>query len=239
MSVLGALRAPVDASPRVLRAAVYTPVARDVHLSVFPEGGTPDLGPKTAVPAGKWTVLTRTVTPTPGVRYQPQVYAPRQFPEPLWVDAVTDSRTAYTPGEYFDGDTVPPTPEVVRDVWVATDGTPHTFDPDAWVWAPHTEHKALGDQVIATAEAHAFTAAHTLIVLVRPDEVPQADVPAFQTFLNTSGAAPAGHQILAVPAAPTWAQWQAHVGDTWATMHARAPRWVDHHSAGITLGDEQ
>ena len=48
---------------------------------------------------------------------------------------------------------------------------------------------------------------------------------------------PAGHALIAREATPTWEQWQTYVGDTWATMHTRAPRWVDHHSAGIDLGD--
>lgn len=104
-----------------------------------------------------------------------------------------------------------------------------------------------GDKQVAVIPAHTLpeydnhpdnVRLHTLILLCRADEVPNGDLPAFQQFLNNSGVVPAGHELRAREATPTWEQWQTYVGDTWATMQTRAPRWVDHHSAGINLGDQ-
>ena len=101
-----------------------------------------------------------------------------------------------------------------------------------------------GDRQVAIIPAHTLpeydaqppaVRLHTLVLLVRADEVPNGDMPAFQRFLNNSGVVPAGHALIATEASQDWGTWQQAVGDTWATMQERAPRWVDHRSIGIEL----
>lgn len=71
---------------------------------------------------------------------------------------------------------------------------------------------------------------HVIRVKVRVDEIPDKDLARLAATLQTTGTIPAGHQIIVedgVDTVPTWAQWEAAAGTTWAELEARAPRWTD------------
>jgi len=85
------------------------------------------------------------------------------------------------------------------------------------------------------------TKQHSLIVLVRADELPGAgvDAPAALAALvakiRATGVVPAGHELTAQIAAPTWDQWTAAAGPTWDTRDTAARTWTDADSLGVTI----
>jgi hypothetical protein len=85
------------------------------------------------------------------------------------------------------------------------------------------------------------TKLHSLIMLVREDELPGAtvDAPAALAALvaavRSTGVVPAGHELTAQIAAPTWDQWEAAAGATWTTREANAPTWTRADSLGVTI----
>lgn len=85
------------------------------------------------------------------------------------------------------------------------------------------------------------TRLHSIVVLVREDELPGADVdtPAALADLvakiRASGVVPAGHELTAQIAAPTWDQWETAAGPDWDTRDAVARTWTDADSLGVTI----
>lgn len=85
------------------------------------------------------------------------------------------------------------------------------------------------------------TKQHSLIMLVREDELPGADVDepaalaALVAGVRASGVVPAGHELTAQIAAPTWDQWESAAGATWDTRDAAAPTWTAADSLGVTI----
>lgn len=82
---------------------------------------------------------------------------------------------------------------------------------------------------------------HALVMIVREDELPGADVDlpaALATLVNgvrASGVVPAGHELVAQTAAPTWDQWETAAGATWTTREAAARNWTEADSLGVTI----
>jgi hypothetical protein len=85
------------------------------------------------------------------------------------------------------------------------------------------------------------TKQHSLIMLVREDELPGADVDqpaalaALVASVRATGVVPAGHELVALIAAPTWDQWETAAGMTWAELEAAAPTWTRADSLGVTI----
>lgn len=85
------------------------------------------------------------------------------------------------------------------------------------------------------------TKQHSIIVLVRADELPGADVdePAALATLvagiRSAGVVPAGHELTAQISEPTWDQWETSAGATWDTREAAARTWTDADSLGVTI----
>jgi hypothetical protein len=85
------------------------------------------------------------------------------------------------------------------------------------------------------------TKQHSLMILVREDELPGAstDAPAALAALvakvRATGVVPAGHELTAQIAAPTWDQWEAAAGATWTTREAATRTWTDADSLGVTI----
>ena len=74
------------------------------------------------------------------------------------------------------------------------------------------------------------TLKHVIRVKVRIDEIPDKNLARLAETLQLTGTIPAGHQIVVedgVDTTPTWGQWEAAAGTTWADLEARAPRWSD------------
>jgi hypothetical protein len=82
---------------------------------------------------------------------------------------------------------------------------------------------------------------HSLVMLVREDELPGAsvDAPAALAVLvdgvRASGTVPAGHELTAQIAAPTWDQWETAAGPDWTSRDARARTWTEADSLGVTI----
>jgi hypothetical protein len=84
---------------------------------------------------------------------------------------------------------------------------------------------------------------HSLVMLVREDELPGADVdaPAALAVLvagvRASGTMPAGHELTAQIASPSWDEWEAAAGVTWDNRDAVARTWTEADSLGVTIDE--
>jgi hypothetical protein len=82
---------------------------------------------------------------------------------------------------------------------------------------------------------------HSLVMLVRADELPGADtdLPAALATLvagvRASGVVPAGHELTAQTASPTWDQWETAAGTSWTDREAAARTWTEADSLGVTI----
>lgn len=82
---------------------------------------------------------------------------------------------------------------------------------------------------------------HSLVMLVRGDELPGASVDleaalaALVDGVRASGTMPAGHELTAQIASPTWDQWEAAAGVTWDSREAVARTWTEADSLGVTI----
>lgn len=79
------------------------------------------------------------------------------------------------------------------------------------------------------------TTAHTILVLVRADEVPSGNLTTLVNQIRSTGVVPAGHNVVAQFATATWDSYEAAVGATWSEADANQPTWRAADSLGITL----
>jgi hypothetical protein len=85
------------------------------------------------------------------------------------------------------------------------------------------------------------TRLHSLVMLVKQDELPGADVdlPAALATLvagvRATGVVPAGHELTAQVAAASWDAWEASAGTTWTDREAAARTWTEADSLGVTI----
>ena len=76
---------------------------------------------------------------------------------------------------------------------------------------------------------------HSLILILREDEVPNADLPALIAKVRATGVIPAGHELTASTAVPTWDQWEAAAGVTWDDREDAARTWSEADSLGVNI----
>jgi hypothetical protein len=82
---------------------------------------------------------------------------------------------------------------------------------------------------------------HSLVMLVRSDELPGADtdLPAALAALvggvRATGVVPAGHELTAQTSSPSWDVWEAAAGTTWTDREAAARTWTEADSLGVTI----
>ncbi|WNN95983.1 minor tail protein [Arthrobacter phage Hirko] len=85
------------------------------------------------------------------------------------------------------------------------------------------------------------TSPYRIVLLVRADEVPGADVNltnalnALIASVRATGVMPAGHELAAQAVNPTWDSWTAAAGATWDTREGAARTWTDADSLGVTI----
>ena len=228
-------KAPVDGTI-TLRVRVYSAKTRSLTVGVFGyDGGAHGTGPLTEVPAGTWTTLTANIPVVRGATYRLAIRCLMNDPwlTPLWVDRAYSARTGYVSDEYFDGDTPDSS---VNDVW-AQPGTPNKAyvwdDQTRWKQVTGTTHQAALDAVVATAQNDPKN--HTLLMIVRADELPNRDLVAFQKFMMGTGTIPAGHELVCLEAQTTWDAWENAVGPTWNDLESRTSTWTDMEAAGVAL----
>ena len=228
-------KAPADGTI-TLRARVYSTKTRSLAVGVFGyDGGAHGVGPFTEVPAGTWTTLTANIPVVRGATYRLGIRCLSNDPwlTPLWVDRAYMARDGYVSGEYFDGDTPDSS---VNDVWVQP-GSPnkaYVWDEQTrWKQVAGTAHQAALDAVVAATTNDPRT--HTLLMLVRADELPNRDLAAFQKFMMGTGTIPAGHELVCLEAQTTWDAWENAVGPTWNDLESRTSTWTDMEAAGVAL----
>ncbi|AYD81534.1 tail protein [Arthrobacter phage KBurrousTX] len=90
----------------------------------------------------------------------------------------------------------------------------------------------IGDRQVTVIPSP--TAAHTIVVLARADEVP-GTLATLVTQIRSTGVIPAGHNLVAQYAIATWDQYEAAVGTTWTAAEQNQPTWRAAESLGITL----
>ncbi|QKY78982.1 hypothetical protein Jinkies_34 [Arthrobacter phage Jinkies] len=85
------------------------------------------------------------------------------------------------------------------------------------------------------------TRQHSLVMLVREEELPGADVDATAALaalvagVRSTGVVPAGHELTAQIVAPTWDDWEAAAGVTWDDRENAARTWTEADSLGVTI----
>ena len=79
------------------------------------------------------------------------------------------------------------------------------------------------------------TAAHTILVLVRADEVPNNDTTKIVDGIRAAGVIPAGHDLQVLLAQTTWDAWESASGVSWSEYEALAATWSKSDSLGIQL----
>jgi hypothetical protein len=79
------------------------------------------------------------------------------------------------------------------------------------------------------------TRLHSLVMLVKADEVPGGNLAAVVDGVRAAGVVPAGHELTAQTASATWDQWEAAAGITWAEVEAVARTWTEADSLGVTI----
>ncbi len=96
-----------------------------------------------------------------------------------------------------------------------------------------------GDKQVSTVPSS--TVLNRLVLLVRADEVPGADVNltnalnALIAQVRATGVIPAGHELTAQAVNPTWDQYEAAAGSTWTTREAAARTWSEADSLGVVI----
>lgn len=219
-----------------VRFRVYTEHGREFHVKGwFANPGDSYLSEAQFVPANTWTTISGSFPVLTGQEYRISI-APRPSDEsrsPVWVDRAYVARTSWVSEEYFDGDTPDSS---VNDVWVQP-GSPnkaYVWDGQTrWKQVTGTAHQAALDAVVAESTNDPRT--HTLLMLVRADELPGRDLKAFQQFMMSTGTIPAGHELVCLEAKNTWEQWENAVGPTWNDLESRTSTWTDMEAAGVAL----
>ncbi|AIZ01722.1 putative structural protein [Arthrobacter phage vB_ArtM-ArV1] len=90
----------------------------------------------------------------------------------------------------------------------------------------------IGDRQVTVIPSP--TAAHTILVLARADEVP-GTLAQLVTNIRSTGVVPAGHNLVAQYATASWDQYEAAAGATWTQADANQPTWRASESLGIVL----
>ena len=218
-----------------VRFRVYTETTRRLRIKMWGYDGEPTrLGDTLSIPANTWTLVTGRFPLLQGRRYRPSLIPDSRdrSTAPIWVDRVSLARDTWGVEEFFDGDTPDSS---VNDVWVKPATTPEVYE-----WDSTTRRvRAVGDY---TTQANAVIAAsqrqdraHTLLMLVRADELPNRDLAAFQRFMMGTGTIPAGHELVCLEAQTTWDAWENTVGTTWNDLESRTRTWTDMEAAGVAL----
>lgn len=76
---------------------------------------------------------------------------------------------------------------------------------------------------------------HSIILVVREDEVPGADLAALVAKVRSTGVMPAGHELTVSTAVPTWDEWTAAAGATWNERESAARTWSEADSLGVNI----
>lgn len=131
----------------------------------------------------------------------------------------------------------PKLPGTQDDIWVnQSTGAVYTSDATAWTQYTAVDVTAERAAVVTAREAEAFKRAHTIVIIVRPDEVPDGDLAAFAANLRNVGVVPAGHDLVIVTAAATWDQYEAAMsaaGGTWDDYERVTATWQDQDALGL------
>jgi len=96
----------------------------------------------------------------------------------------------------------------------------------------------LDDGQAIILPASSTTPAHTIIMLVRADQVPGGSLSALVAKIRAAGVIPAGHNLVARMAVSEWDAWEAAAGTTWDEVQANTKTWAQADSLGIVLEPE-
>ncbi|MGV2855449.1 hypothetical protein ACNPON_17865 [Glutamicibacter sp. AGC13] len=75
---------------------------------------------------------------------------------------------------------------------------------------------------------------HTILIRVNFTEVPNNDFSALAANIRRTRVIPAGHVIEIVELVATWDQWEAAAGSIWSELEAKAKRWGEQDTLGVT-----
>lgn len=128
-------------------------------------------------------------------------------------------------------------PYPLESIWVnSATRTAMTWTGTAW--AAHAGSAAQAGAVVDEREAGDMIRAHTIVVLVRSDQVPGGDLVKLADNIRSVGVVPVGHSLFILTAQPTWENFESQVaaaGGTWNDYERITKVWTDAESLG--LGD--
>lgn len=225
------------AGEHVVRARIYVEATRTVRLRVWQyDGGFSISGAsQTLTPGWQWIEMPFTLdSASHRFRVSLQGGPGDPDPTPLWVDRIYAARATHAASGHFDGDT-PDSP--AEHVWVDTDTRrAHTWDNTANAWVEHAASAAQAGAVVDEREAGDMLRAHTIVVLVRSDQVPGGDLVWLADSIRSVGVIPAGHSLYIITAQPTWETFDSRVdalGGSWSDYEEVTRVWTDVESLGL------
>lgn len=118
---------------------------------------------------------------------------------------------------------------------MATDGRPPAGTRQSIITA--AKQFLIGEGQALIQPTTPTTPAHTIVMLVRSDQVPNGDLPALVTKVRGTGVIPAGHVLSIRMAISEWDAWETAAGETWAEVDSNASTWAVADSLGIQLED--
>lgn len=201
----------------------------------------PYLTNTTTLIPGAWTDITVTVDMPPAVASLRAVIrtidTTGKPAATIEVDHVVLAPTDLYLG-HFNGDTPD---ERAQDVWIDTAGPTVKVWNGQWVTSPKTGLAALTAAAITAREADRVKRAHTIAIIVRPDEVPDGNLNGLAESVRSVGIIPAGHDVLIIPGTSTWGGFEAAVtaaGNSWKDYEAITRTWADVESLGLEAPEE-
>lgn len=103
-------------------------------------------------------------------------------------------------------------------------------------WAVHEPSAAQAEAVVAEREAGDILRAHTIVIVVRSDQVPGGDLVKLAADIRAIGVVPAGHSLYIITARATWDNAEAEIaaqGGTWDAYERATRIWTDDESLGL------
>lgn len=79
------------------------------------------------------------------------------------------------------------------------------------------------------------TKPHTIVISVNFTEVPNNDLPKLAENIRKTRVIPAGHVIEITEMLASWDAWEAAAGSTWAELEAKAKRWGEQDTLGVSV----
>lgn len=116
---------------------------------------------------------------------------------------------------------------------MATDGRPPMGTRQSIITA--AKQFLIGEGQAIILPSGPATPAHTIIMLVRSDQVPGGNLTLLGAQIRSTGVIPAGHVLSIRMAVSEWDSWEAEAGQTWEEVENSTKSWAVADALGVQL----